>query len=218
MCGLGAPLCDDSIVHQSKPAISLRRGHETDDESRLFDMVRGSARSVAVYDVSAPAILAASQRAREQCGFVDVELAEINIVDAATDPDSTRKLLTLIRDGQLKEWKVRSWLRTPAGGGSWEFASGQAIDIGGRRLGLVSYPAPVAPASDTDGLPVNEDSIVDTVVGRTIEPFADNPAWKFPDNPAWNAFMDLVHSGRPDGLEDFFPRRPYPPAPGPAGR
>ena len=140
MCGLGAPLCDDSIVHQSKPAISLRRGHETDDESRLFDMVRGSARSVAVYDVSAPAILAASQRAREQCGFVDVELAEINIVDAATDTDSTRKLLTLIRDGQLKEWKVRSWLRTPAGGGSWEFASGQAIDIGGGAS--VSCPIP----------------------------------------------------------------------------
>jgi hypothetical protein len=188
----------------------LRRGRETDDESRLFDLVRASPRSVAVYDVATPAILAASQRAREQCGFVDVELGEIDIVDRASDPDSTRKLLTLICDGLLKEWKVRSWLRTPTGGGSWELASGRAIDIGGRRLGLVSYPSPLAPASDTDDAPAEEDFIVGSVVDPRLETFADNPAWKFPDNPSWNAYMDLVHSGRPDGLEDFFapPIRP----------
>jgi hypothetical protein len=173
-------------------------GRVTDDESRLFDMVRASSRSVAVYDVSTPAILAASPRAREQLGFVDVELEAVNIVDAARDPDSTRKLLALIRDGQLQEWKVRSWLRTPEGGGFWEFARGHAIDVGGRRFGLVSYPSPGAPASNIDVGPVNEDSIVVRVIGPTPEPFPDNPAWKFPDNPAWNTYMDFVHSPKPD--------------------
>jgi hypothetical protein len=196
----------------------LRIGSETDDESRLFDMVRASARSVAVYDVSAPAILAASRRAREQCGFVDVELAEIDIVERATDPESTRRLLALICDGQLKEWKVRSWLRTPDGGGSWALAHGQAVDVGGRRLGLVSYVSPLGSAVDTDGPAVDDDSIVVSMARPTLEPFADNPAWKFPDNPSWNAFMDFVHSGTPDGLEELVPDRPYPTAPGPAGR
>jgi hypothetical protein len=196
----------------------LRIGRETDDESRLFDMVRASARSLAVYDVSAPSILAASRQAREQCGFVDVELAEIDIVERATDPASARRLLALICDGQLKEWKVSSWLRTPGGGRSWGLAHGQAIDVGGRRLGLVSYASPAESASDTGGTPADDDSIVVGVVSPTLVPFADNPAWKFPDNPAWNAFMDLVHSGTPDGLEKFFPGRPYPTAPGAAGR
>jgi hypothetical protein len=196
-------LCDYSAVHQSQQASSLREGRETDDESRLFDRVRASGRSVAVYDVSTPAILAVSQRAREQLGFVDVELAAVNIVDGARDPESTRKLIALIRDGQLTEWKVRSWLQTPDGGGFWEFARGHAIDVGGRRLGLVSYPSPVAPNSDAAGPPVNEDSIVGRDVGPPVERFPDNPAWKFPDNPAWNTFMDLVHSGRPDGLREY---------------
>jgi hypothetical protein len=196
----------------------LRIGRETDDESRLLDMVCASARSVAVYDVSAPAILAASRRAREQCGFVDVELAEIDIVERATDPESTRRLLALIRDGQLQEWKVRSWLRTPEGGRSLAFAHGQAIDVGGRRLGLVSYISSLGSAVDTDGPAVDDDSIVVSMARPTLEPFADDPAWKFPDNPSWNAFMDFVHAGTPDGLEEFLPGRPYPNAPGPAGR
>jgi hypothetical protein len=61
-----------------------------------------------------------------------------------------------------------------------------------------------------DGPLVDEDSIVGSVVDPRLETFADNPAWKFPDNPSWNTYMDLVHSGRPDGLEDFFapPIRP----------
>ena len=169
----------------------------------MLDKVRASARSVAVYDISTPAILAVSSRAREQLGFVDVELAAVNIVDGAKDPESARKLLALIRDGQLTEWKARSWLRTPGGGGSWEYASGRAIDVGGRRLGLVSYPSPIAPASRTVGPPVNERSIVDRVIGPPRKSFLDDPAWKFPDNPSWNAFMDLVHSGRPDELEEY---------------
>ncbi|MDQ1479434.1 MAG: hypothetical protein QOI44_295 [Actinomycetota bacterium] len=181
-------------------------------------MVRASARSVAVYDVSAPAILAASRRAREHCGFVDLELAEIDIVERASDPESTRRLLALICDGQLKEWKVRSWLRTAGGGRSWSFAHGQTVDVGGRRLGLVSYASPIGSAFDTDGPAVDDDPIVVSVVRPTLVPFADNPAWKFPDNPAWNAFMDLVHSGTPKELEELLPGRPYPTAPGPAGR
>jgi hypothetical protein len=184
----------------------------------LFDMVRASSRSIAVYDVSAPAILAASPRAREQCGFVDVELAEIDIVERATDPESARRLLELIHNGLLKEWKVGSWLRTPGGGRSWGLAHGQAIDVGGRRLGLVSYASPAERASDTNSTPVDDDSIVVRVVRPTLEPFADNPAWKFPDNPSWNAFMDFVHAGTPDGLEELFADGPYPGAPGPAGR
>ena len=162
-------------------------------------MVRASARSVAVYDVGTPAILAVSRRAAEQLGFVDVDLAAVNIVDRARDPESTRKLLSLIRDGLLKEWKVRSWLRTP-GGGFWVYASGRAIDVAGRRLGLVSYPSPVAPDTNAQGKPVNDDSIVGRANHTPFESLADNPAWKFPDNPAWNTFMDLVHSGKPDLL------------------
>jgi len=162
-------------------------------------MVRASAGSVAVYDIATPAILAVSRRAAEQLGFVDVDLAEVNIVDGARDPESTRKLLSLIRDGQLKEWKVRSWLRTP-GGGFWEYASGRAIDVGGRRLGLVSYPSPLVPETYVDSAPVNDDSIAGRALRTPFESLADNPAWKFPDNPAWNAFMDLVHSGTPNVL------------------
>jgi len=126
-------------------AKSLGRYHAgIDDETTLLDRVRTSGRSVAVYDVSNPAILAASSLAREQLGFVDVELSEVDIVDRARDPESVRRLLALICDGELKEWKVRSWLRTPDGGGSWDFATGHAIDVGSRRFGLVSYPVPYA--------------------------------------------------------------------------
>jgi len=139
----------------------MAKNHVTDDESRLLDMVRASGRSVAVYDVSTPAILAVSERAREQLGFVDVELAAVDLVDRARDPDGVRKLLSLICDGQLNVWKFRSWLRDPDGDGFWDFGTGQAIDVGGRRLGLVTYPSAPPPASKSAGRPFSEDSIAE---------------------------------------------------------
>jgi DNA-binding CsgD family transcriptional regulator len=119
-------------------------GDEIEDESTLLSLVHSSTRSVAVYDVARPAILAASQLAREQLGFVDVELTSVNIVDSARDPESVRQLLALIREGQLKAWSVRTWLRDSSGGGSWAYATGHTVDINSRRFGLVSYPSSIA--------------------------------------------------------------------------
>jgi DNA-binding CsgD family transcriptional regulator len=145
---VAAALCHDSSVHRPEQTGPQLRDNTTDDESRLLDMVRASSRSVAVYDVSAPTLLAVSERAREQLGFGDTELATVDLLERASDPDGVRKLLALIRDGQLKAWRFRSWLRTPDGGRSWDFATGHAIDVGGRRLGLVSYDPPTTPVSD----------------------------------------------------------------------
>ena len=117
----------------------------------MFDLVGTSGASVALYDVSSPAILGASPTAREQLGFMDVDLADVNIVDGSSDPASTLRLCALIRDGQLKDWSVRSWLRAPDGGGCWAFATGHAIDVEGRRLGIVSYPTPDSPTSTSTG-------------------------------------------------------------------
>jgi len=141
-------LCHDSSVHRPEQTGSQFGDSKTDDESRLLDMVRASSRSVAVYDVSTPTLLAASERAREQLGFGDTELATVDLVERASDPDGVRKLLALIRDGQLKAWRFRAWLRTPDGGRSWDFGTGHAIDVGGRRLGLVSYDPPTTPVSN----------------------------------------------------------------------
>lgn len=133
---------------QQESAVAWR-DHGIDDESTLLGMVRESSRSVAVYDIYRPAILAVSRLASTQLGFADVELADVDIVDAARDPESVRRLLALIGDGLLTEWKVRSWLRTPDGGGSSDFfGTGRAIDVGARRYGLVSYPSPIATTPD----------------------------------------------------------------------
>ena len=120
----------------------------SDDRSRLFEKVTASAGSVAVYDVSTPAIVAASRLARHQLGFVDVDLADVNIVDTASDPDGTRQLCGLIRDGYLEEWKASCWLRTLDGERTPAFGTGRAVDVEGRRFGLVWYP----PISETAGL------------------------------------------------------------------
>ena len=121
-----------------------------DDDSKLLDMVQSSSRSVALYDVATPTLLAMSEPAREQLGFVDVELATLDIVERAADPEGVRKLLALIREGQLKAWKFRSWTRSSDGEGRWNCATGHAIDVGGRRLGLVSYDEPTTPEDPTD--------------------------------------------------------------------
>jgi DNA-binding CsgD family transcriptional regulator len=146
-------LCDDSPVKRS------------DDESTLLNGVTTSDRAVAVFDVSTPAILAASDRARERCGFVDVDLADVDIVDAASNPGGVRKLLELILDGHIKDWRVRSWLRNPDGGGSWDVATGQAIDVGGRRLALGFYdPQPEAFFADPRATSATVDRLSDRVV------------------------------------------------------
>jgi len=119
----------------------------SDDQSRLFEKVSASAGSVAVYDVSNPAIVAASRLARQQLGFVDVDLADVNIVDTSSDPDGTRKLCGLILDGYLEEWKAGCWLRGPDGERAAAFGTGRAVDVEGRRFGLVWYP----PISETAG-------------------------------------------------------------------
>jgi DNA-binding CsgD family transcriptional regulator len=112
-----------------------------EDESMLFKAVGESSLSVAVYDVVEPAVLALSPSARAQLGFVDVDLAAVNIVERASNPDGVRTLLALICDGQLKEWKFRSWLRGPGGEGYWDYGVGRLIEVGSRRLGFVSYPS-----------------------------------------------------------------------------
>ena len=140
--GAQSSLCNDALVSQADTSSSSSRSLKSDDQSRLLERVRRSTRSIAVYDIATPAILAASPVALEQLGFAGVELAEVDIVGRARDPDSTRRLLALIRDGELKDWKVRTWLRTSDREGCWDYARGQAIDVEGRRLGVVSYPAP----------------------------------------------------------------------------
>jgi DNA-binding CsgD family transcriptional regulator len=124
-----------------------------DDQLRLLERVRASSASVAVYDVSDPAILAASPHALEQLGFAGVELASVDIVESSRDPEGTRKLLALIRDGHLKSWRVRSWLRTSDGDGFWDCGTGHAVDVEGRRLGVVTYPAS---ASNAPGFRVEQ--------------------------------------------------------------
>lgn len=135
-------MCNDSSVNQSDQTRISYPYDEIDDESKLLDLVQSSSRSLALYEVATPMLLAMSEPAREQLGFVDVELATLDIVERAADPDGVRKLLALIREGQLRAWKFRSWTRYPDGEGRWNCATGHAIDVGGRRLGLVSYDAP----------------------------------------------------------------------------
>jgi len=142
-------VCNDLSVSQSDAASSFLPD-ETDDESRLLDMVRSSGRTVALYDVATPALLAVSERARKQLGFVDVELDSVDIVERSANPDGVRKLLALIREGHLRAWKFHSWTRNAEGGPRWNCATGHAIDVGGRRLGLVTYDAPATPEDPRD--------------------------------------------------------------------
>jgi DNA-binding CsgD family transcriptional regulator len=141
---------------------------QSEDESTLLDRVTRSDRAVALFDVSTRVVLAASGRARERCGFVDVDLADVNIVDGASNPGGVRKLLELILEGHIKDWKVRSWLHTPDGGRSWGFATGQAIDVGGRRLALGFYPSPTMRVPD-------DDSMVHGDIGPMPEAFLADP-------------------------------------------
>jgi DNA-binding CsgD family transcriptional regulator len=108
--------------------------------------VWSSSLSVAVYDMSRPGVLAVSASAREQLGFSDVDIDTVDIVETSHDPDAVRQVIGFIRNGQLREWKWRSWLHTPDGGGFWDVAVGRALDVRGsrRRLGLVFYPTPGA--------------------------------------------------------------------------
>jgi hypothetical protein len=114
------------------------------DESVLLDETCTSSLAVAVYDMSRPAILAVSPSARPQLGFSGVDIDTVDIVETSSDPDAVRRLIGLIRDGQLREWKWRSWLHAPDGGRFWDVAVGRALDVrrSGRRLGLVFYPSP----------------------------------------------------------------------------
>jgi DNA-binding CsgD family transcriptional regulator len=132
---------------------------EVENASRLLDRVRASRRSVAVYDISSPSILAVSGPARGQLGFDDVDLADFDIVDNARDPTSVQRLLQLIGDGQLEAWKTRAWLRTTSGVGYWGYSRGRALDIGSRRLGLVFYPSPTASAAKGGPTPSIDESI-----------------------------------------------------------
>jgi DNA-binding CsgD family transcriptional regulator len=111
-----------------------------DEETTLLEIVRTSCLSIAVYEISPPGLLAVSQRAREQLGFDGVDVGSVDIVESSGDPDSVRKILSLISSGRLKEWRFLSWLRSPDGGGFWAMATGRALDLGTRRLGLVAYP------------------------------------------------------------------------------
>jgi DNA-binding CsgD family transcriptional regulator len=119
-----------------------------DEETTLLEIVRTSCLSIAVYEISPPRLLAVSQRAREQLGFEGVDVASVDIVESSGDPESARKILSLISSGKLKEWRFLSWLRSPGAGGFWAMATGRAVDLGARRLGLVAYPTSVDESSD----------------------------------------------------------------------
>jgi DNA-binding CsgD family transcriptional regulator len=132
--------------------LSGRGGGMVVDERALLDATRQSRQSVAVYDMSAPGILATSDSARAQMGFTDVEPESVDIVASAIDPDRVRQVVELIRDGQLREWTWRSWLYGPTGEGYWDNATGIALETAGsRRLGLVFYPPVAEPCGSPPG-------------------------------------------------------------------
>ncbi|HTD50898.1 MAG TPA: helix-turn-helix transcriptional regulator [Acidimicrobiia bacterium] len=145
--------------------------------SRLFDQVSASRRSVSLYDISSPSIVAVSEPARGQLGLNDIELADFDIVDNAQDPASVQRLLQLIGDGQLEAWTTRTWLRTTSGGGYWGYSKGRALDIGSHRFGLVFYPSPIA------GTPTGHSS---DSAGGAIRPLASSGEAPLPD-PVRNA-------------------------------
>jgi DNA-binding CsgD family transcriptional regulator len=167
-----------------------------DDVPALLEATRRSNQPVAVYDMSEPAILAASDSACMRMGFTDVDAESVDIVAAAKDPDRVRQVVELIRDGQLQEWKWRSWLYEPTGEGYWDVATGIALETATRRrLGFVRYPSIQDPArspsidcSPRDTLP----DATSVTVSLTVELAA---AWA----SGWNgvaARMDLSERQR----------------------
>jgi hypothetical protein len=113
----------------------------SDTRATLERAVQTSGQSVALYDLERLKILAVSPPAREQLGLDGVDLGTFDLVESSSNPDATRQLLALIRDGQLKEWKVRSRLRDASGQPFVGYATGRLLDFDkSRRLALTVYP------------------------------------------------------------------------------
>jgi DNA-binding CsgD family transcriptional regulator/PAS domain-containing protein len=113
----------------------------SDTRATLERAVQTSGQSVALYDLERLEILAVSPPAREQLGLDGVDLGTFDLVESSSNPDATRQLLALIRDGQLKEWKVRSRLRDASGQPFVAYATGRLLDFDkSRRLALAVYP------------------------------------------------------------------------------
>ena len=131
------------MTTKHKPPTAPRRSQETesaDAEAALCDAVRASPLCVAVYDLSTSRVLAVSASAYEWLGLTDVDLADFDFVEAASDPDAVRQLVALISDGYLEEWTFRGLLYSPDGGRALGYGTGRIVDgLGPRLVCLARY-------------------------------------------------------------------------------
>ncbi|HEV7526150.1 MAG TPA: response regulator transcription factor [Acidimicrobiia bacterium] len=126
-----------------------------DGEDSLVEDISASQLPVAAFDVAKRRLLGASARGYAMLGFTGVDLATLDLVDAASDPDACIRLHALILDGHIAEWKYSCLLRSEDGSENRGVAFGRAVAIGqSHRLtvGLFAPETRVTPAHSSPDL------------------------------------------------------------------
>lgn len=137
----------------------LPAGGTTRSEASLRRRVRESAAPVALFDCSEPRFLELSSSAREQLGFGNRDVATLDMLDYAGDPDAATRLIALIRDGYIPQWSWQGSLNAPDGRRIDYRLTGRAFTVHPfRRLGMVRfYVQPEGPSERVELLGPEED-------------------------------------------------------------